>query len=385
MSQLLNAFPEGKNASSSKKHAPKMTLTLADRRKANATRSITFPRNTQSAGSKAFAQTLKVVDCMHEAVLNDAPVTKRDMYYRDVPLFGKQQVVDRLVDDLAATFGLGRADMHVRASSKGLFCGSALKVHLADGDIVSGSRSESTLIPLAEQIVHLEVSEDLAWVLVVEKEAIFQSLVHCGLSNHEPLPGPGIIITGKGYPDIATRHLVSTFSNNLPASIPVLALVDADPYGIDILSVYTLGSQAMAHEGDGLKAPKLQWIGVKCTELSSLGVDRDQMIPITKHDVKKALSILSKPGIPVAWRKELQYILHLRRKAEIEILSSSASFPDQHERNAIEFIQDTITRKQRSNGLVDFLVKKISKATMDPEKQGVYIDDDTDMDLDLYV
>lgn len=50
-------------------------------------------------------------------------------------------------------------------------------------------------------------------------------------------------------------------------SIPFLALVDADAYGLDILSVYKFGSDSMAHEGHQLTAPRIEWIGIKGSEL----------------------------------------------------------------------------------------------------------------------
>jgi DNA topoisomerase VI subunit A len=37
----------------------------------------------------------------------------RDMYYRDPELFMRQAVVDRYVDDLAYTFGVGRDALNV--------------------------------------------------------------------------------------------------------------------------------------------------------------------------------------------------------------------------------------------------------------------------------
>ena len=49
--------------------------------------------------------------------------------------------------------------------------------------------------------------------------------------------------------------------------IPILAIVDADPYGIDILSVYKYGSKGMLHEQDTLTASRLKWMGVMTSEL----------------------------------------------------------------------------------------------------------------------
>jgi len=48
-----------------------------------------------------------------------------------------------------------------------------------------------------------------------------------------------------------------------------MALVDADPYGLDILSVYNYGSKALKHENERLAAGgKVVWIGVLATEFS---------------------------------------------------------------------------------------------------------------------
>jgi len=327
LSQLSLAQPGiGTTQSKSKK---RVCLKIAQRNKpalpdgTRTTRTMIFPQRAQTSSCKPFARTFKILDVMHQAITDDIPCTKRDIYYQDVPLFKSQSVVDQLVDDISATFGMGRADMHVRASAKGLFCGAALTIHLSSGEVISGNESESALIPTAEQIVHLDVSDDLAWVLVVEKEAVFQTLVHQGFADCSSSLGRGIIITGKGYPDLATRHLVGTFSRNLPSSIPIVAIVDADPHGIDIMSTYQFGSRAMLHEGDAFTAPNLRWGGVLGTELSRIGVDVDLSIPITKHDEKKAMSLLSRNDLPQSWRRELQHMLFKRRKAEIEIVSSA--------------------------------------------------------------
>ena len=51
---------------------------------------------------------------------------------------------------------------------------------------------------------------------------------------------PCIIVTAKGQPDVATRLFLKKLKSTL--NIPVLALVDSDPYGLKILSVYMKGT-----------------------------------------------------------------------------------------------------------------------------------------------
>ncbi|KAG1864056.1 Spo11/DNA topoisomerase VI subunit A [Suillus tomentosus] len=283
------------------------------------------------------------MDFAHQALVDNVPLTKRDMYYKDVPLFKAQGTVDRLVDDLAVTLDLERADLKIRAASKGLICGTGLTIHLLEGEVISINDSEGTLIPTGETIERFELKEDISWVLVVEKEAVFQTLCRFQFASHQSLPGPGLIITGKGYPDVATRQLVKTLSDNLPAHIPIVALVDGDAYGLDILSVYKYGSRSLRHENEKLAAKRIEWLGIWASEIADLEIDLDTLIPITLHDEKKALAVLSRATdvVPTKWRqvKELTRMLHIRRKAEIEILSGSSS--------------------QKSNSLIHYLAHKV--------------------------
>lgn len=228
------------------------------------------------------------------------------------------------------------------------------------------------MIPVGEDIASFSADDNISWVLIVEKEAVFQTLCRLRLTTSPSLPGHGLIITGKGYPDIATRHLVKTLSDALPLSAPVLALVDGDPYGIDILSVYKYGSRSLQHESTKLAAGRIKWLGLWSTELDDFGIDKDRLLPITKQDEKKVcilplqyLRSISRHPVgsfyaPSTWfasevevrarflelgsisdrhtlltnkytRKELTHMLHSRRKAEIEILATirSADIPQQ--------------------------------------------------------
>lgn len=53
------------------------------------------------------------------------------------------------------------------------------------------------------------------------------------------------IFQGKGFPDINTRLFVKQLSCKL--NIPMLALVDANPFGIEIMCVYRFGSNVRHH------------------------------------------------------------------------------------------------------------------------------------------
>lgn len=97
-----------------------------------------------------------------------------------------------------------------------------------------------------------------------------------------------LFLQGKGYPDLATRQLVRILSDELPATyallchrtlqsymlyflfrVPVVALVDGDPHGLDIVSVYKFGSVALRHEANKLATPRVECIGIWASELAS--------------------------------------------------------------------------------------------------------------------
>ncbi|KZT71061.1 hypothetical protein DAEQUDRAFT_667007 [Daedalea quercina L-15889] len=198
LEQLAKALDADDGVVKAKK-ANRIVVELADRRRTSSngspgTRTLMFPRKGRGASIQPLAQLFRVVSLVHEALATGIPMTKRDMYYKDVELFKSQSVVDRLVDDLAATLGVGRSDLNVRASSKGLVCGSRLVIHLDSGDTVEVNDSEvapccyaaaeithdiaqGTLIPAGEDITRFDLDDSLTWVLIVEKE------VYCGHSS----------------------------------------------------------------------------------------------------------------------------------------------------------------------------------------------------------
>ncbi|KAH7888791.1 Spo11/DNA topoisomerase VI subunit A [Phlebopus sp. FC_14] len=392
----VNLGPASTASVPSRSKHGKIEIRLADRRKEGldgpGVRVLRFPMQTRSASSRQIAQLLKVMNLAHAALGVSLPLTKRDLYYKDVSLFGSQRTVDRLADDLAATLELDRSELCIRATSKGLICGNDLIIHLKEGGALCLNDQEGTLIPAGEDVDQFEVKSDLAWVLIVEKEAVFQNLCRLQFASYPNLLGSGLIITGKGYPDIATRSLVKTLSDNLPDHVPILALTDGDAYGLDILSVYRYGSQNLRHESSKLAAHRIEWLGIKASELKDLGIDLDALIPITSHDEKKvelynavlqmmllivdgelyivlqAMAMLRRQGLPAEWRhvtlknrgtlfdhltgvacrRELTRILHIRRKAEIEILTGSS-----------HGCRDTQELEGRPSSLVNYLSRKV--------------------------
>ena len=62
-----------------------------------------------------------------------------------------------------------------------------------------------------------------------------------------------------------TKNLLINISQSSrdQLKIPVLALVDSDPYGLKILSVYSSGSKQMSYDSSHLTTSDIKWLGVR--------------------------------------------------------------------------------------------------------------------------
>jgi meiotic recombination protein SPO11 len=260
---------------------------------------------------------------------------RRDIYYRDPALFGSQNVVDRYVDDIALTFGMTRSSLNVTAAAKGLITGAAT-FHKRDGSVMTLS-DKGTLVFDQKELISVDMSR-VRWILVIEKEATFRSL--CASSFWNISSSHGILITGKGYPDLNTRSLlrfmaVPSLKNGF-RSIQAYGMADFDPDGLSILLIYKHGSMALAHESATHQVPDLQWLGLCSAHLGAAINDvhaSQEILPLTKRDRMKAMRMLERQPAQETFRDgdeteetssrtELQRMLMLNVKAELQVLDA---------------------------------------------------------------
>jgi meiotic recombination protein SPO11 len=107
---------------------------------------------------------------------------------------------------------------------------------------------------------------------------------------------------------------------------PVYGPFDYDPDGIGILTTYKYSSATLQYESADLECPEMQWLGLKSSELqTAISGDRHGLLPLTPRDRRKASLMLGREpliegGNEPEWRSELQVMLFLNFKAEIQIL-----------------------------------------------------------------
>ncbi|XXH00861.1 hypothetical protein Hte_007212 [Hypoxylon texense] len=157
-----------------------LTIPLRSRRSSNEI-SIQFPTSRLNE-VKRFTCLLQILHMCHEALVSGYITTKRNIYYQYPDLFGSQQYVDRLVDDIAFTFGVGRNALNIVAASKGLVAGKVLLT--LGNDIILDCSSNSSVgiwilsgeshhwltnIDRADGIRRVDIG-DAKWIMVIEKE-----------------------------------------------------------------------------------------------------------------------------------------------------------------------------------------------------------------------
>lgn len=270
---------------------------------------ICFPGPSFRA-SKSFAVILRLISLVVSNLDSNKISTIRDLYYQDVSLFKTQDVVYRGMEQLCRYFSISRSLMNVYPSPNGLITGD-LTLALENGELLDVKRSNgSSLIPVSK-IISATAVRVPEYILVVEKEAVFSYL-------QAELP-EGILLTGKGFPDRATKSLLNALSVSYP-QVPIYGLVDSDPHGLLILRNYE--NEFETGSGNFFKT-EVQYLGISLLDYT------EGLVPSTCNDIKVSISTLRKDWVELPkyrqFKEELQRGLFMGLKGEMNLIDREKS------------------------------------------------------------
>ncbi|XP_035220089.1 meiotic recombination protein SPO11-like isoform X2 [Stegodyphus dumicola] len=218
--------------------------------------------------SSRFVRIMHVLTKIYNLIKTNTYRTKRELYYEDVTLFKSQATLDRILDDIACFLNVPKIQLHVLTTAKGCIAGN---LRFKDS---------------------------------------YGNYIECDASSE-----------GKGFPDVNTREMLRKLWETL--RIPILGLVDADPYGIEILNTYRYGSKAMSFDVENLAVTEIRWLGLLPSDIERLNLPTTSIQTLSRYDILKAKSLLNRNYMQanISWKDQIEIMLHSQQKAEIEGLS----------------------------------------------------------------
>src|SRR3989344_2811392 len=277
------------------------------------------------AHTRKFMQTVLVASEIKKVIEQKATVSIRDLYYAlkhtiegtNENSFEEQGESDPIIEDIEASLNLLREELHLAASSKGVIVGD---MKIKDGkDTIDLTRmgSGGWGIPSNVEPERIEIKDLSAdYVLFIEKDAVWKRF------NEDIFwkKNKCIIITGRGQPSRAERRFVQRLNHE--HDLPVLALMDADPWGMYIYSVIKQGSISLSYSEEKLATPDTKYIGLTVKDVETFKIPKEVTIKLNQLDVKRLNEMKgyewfkNKP-----WQEEFQLMKDKAIKLELEALS----------------------------------------------------------------
>jgi meiotic recombination protein SPO11 len=260
---------------------------------------------------------MRVIEIVDELLVKDIHATKREIYYTDVKLFGDQKNSDKSIEDAATMLYTTRNSTHIVAAPKGSCVG---RLRIRDkNDIIDLEGLGSggwTISPMLDNIEILE--SDAEFILVIEKDAAMMRLAEARFWRKYPC----ILVTAQGVGNVAVRMFLRRLSKEL--TLPAFSLVDSDPYGHYIHSVYLRGSKRLSYESPFLATPNIKLLGVLTRDLDTYNIPNEVRIPMNKTDLKRTKDLLDEDFVKKnkRWEEDLKLAMKLKVKAEIQAFST---------------------------------------------------------------
>ncbi|KDO33716.1 hypothetical protein SPRG_19326 [Saprolegnia parasitica CBS 223.65] len=259
-----------------------------------------------------------VLQIAHQLLLEDKTVTQRELYYLH-PFFTTQQEADECILDVSGLLCVPRECLNIVGGVKGYFSGR-LCYRSADKQWIDCSLDGASGRPISRELLRLESEDmisDAQYIIVVEKEGIFNRLGEDLFFNRVPC----ILVTGKGFPDLATRIFVKKLRDTL--RVPVLGLCDCNPFGLSILLSFKFGSARMPLDSVAYgTSVDMHWIGLRPLDTASLELPDIVHTKFSKHDTRRLQSLVAHPFVQMdaAYRAEVQHWMKHPLKIELEAL-----------------------------------------------------------------
>lgn len=298
--------------------------------------------------ARKFMQTTLQQRGVLELLEQDKTLSLRGMYYKGLhtiagtkeKTFGDQDESDTVLQDLEVLLGALREELHVFAKKRGTMVGNITVRDAGDEIDCRRMGTGGYAIPsICEPDVIEFVKCEADFVLHVEKDTVWSRFNEDRFWEKHNC----ILTEGSGQPPRGVRRLLQRLNAEL--GLPVICLLDCDPWGHYIYSVIKQGSMSLAFESERLAVPEAKFLGIRADDYERCGLSDDVKIALDDKDTKRAKEIMAYPWFADRrpWKKEIERMLRNGFKMEVESLITKE----------ISYVTETYVPERLASG--DFL------------------------------
>jgi DNA topoisomerase-6 subunit A len=280
--------------------------------------------------AKQFMQTCLHGNSVKELIEAEKSLSLRGMFYKGLhdildengkkvgeKTFAGQDESDGILEDLEVSLSSLREELHIFAENRGSMVGNITIVDKGDEIDCRRMGSGGYAIPSITEGDVIEFKKiDAKFVLHVEKGTVWNRFNEDRFWEENDC----ILTHGGGQPPRGVRRLLQRFSRE--AKLPVICLLDCDPWGHYIYSVIKQGSISLAFESERLAIPDAKFLGIRAKDYEECGLSDDVQIELNDNDKKRAGEIAAYPWFKdhKGWQKEIAKMLSNGFKMEVESL-----------------------------------------------------------------
>jgi DNA topoisomerase VI subunit A len=275
--------------------------------------------------SKQFMQTMLHAETIKDLIEAEKSTSLRGVFYKAKhtvagtreTTFDTQDESDPILEDLEVALGSLREELHIFADNRGAMVGNITLVDRGDEINCRRMGSGGYAIP---SIVEPDIIQfkkcDAEFVMHVEKGTVWNRF-----NEDRFWEAQNCILThGGGQPPRGVRRLLQRFNQEL--KLPIICLLDCDPWGHYIFSVIKQGSISLAFESSRLAIPEARFLGIRAKDYTECELPETVKIDLNDNDKKRASEIAAYPWFKdnKHWQKEIARMVSNGFKMEVESL-----------------------------------------------------------------
>jgi DNA topoisomerase VI subunit A len=273
--------------------------------------------------ARKFMQTLLHTQGIGDLIAQGKTSSLRGMFYQGLhtiqgtkeKTFDDQTESDAILEDLEVTLGALREELHVFAKKRGTMVGNITVIDSGDEIDCRRMGSGGYAIPsICEPEVLQFKDVEADFILHVEKDTVWQRFNEDRFWETHNC----ILTEGSGQPTRGVRRMLHRLHRE--HGLPVICLLDCDPWGHYIYSVIKQGSISLAFESERLAIPDAKFLGIRSKDYKACDLSDDVQIDLNERDLTRARQIMEYPWFKDnrAWQREIRQMLDNGFKMEVE-------------------------------------------------------------------